>query len=294
MNQREPDRHAINIARAVQQAVCPNTVILHGSRARGDHASDSDLDLLIIIAAPGNNFDGSPGKAAARYMSENPPALDLDVVSMTMDDFGKLRKAKQHIAGQADHWGIYMSGERLDYHSDGADDDYPDHWPATRQRLENAAEWQKQYNDMVDADDWNQKLMGFSAQQGVENALRGLLSAYNDPAIFRHDLNRIWERYVARYHDGTDPEDAALYRAVQDLLNHTTYPDSDSATGYSNWLTRYATEYRYNRAPRPMDRSEKLELQALVNNAMNRLTEKTYQLSGASEDDVFQDGKPWE
>ena len=292
MNQREPDQHAINIARAVQRAVRPNTVILHGSRARGDHAADSDLDLLII-AAPGNNFDGSPGKAAAQYMSENPPTLDLDVVSMTMDDFGKLRKAKQHIAGQADHWGIYMSGERLDYRSDG-EDAYPDHWPATRQRLENAAEWQKQYNDMVDGDDWNQKLMGFSAQQGVENALRGILSAYNDPSIFRHDLNRIWEHYVERYHDGTDPGDAELYRAVQDLLNHTTYPDFDSGTGYSNWLTRYATEYRYNRAPRPMDRNQKLELQALVNNAMNRLTERTYQVSGTSEEDVFPGGKPWE
>ncbi len=292
MCQREPDQHAVNIARAVQQAVHPNTVILHGSRARGDHAPDSDLDLLII-SVPETDHGAPLGRAAAQYMSDNPPALELDVVSITLEDFQKLRKAKQHIAGQADHWGIYMSGERLGYGND-YEDDYPEHWPATRQRLENAAEWQKQYDDMVDDDDWNQKLMGFSAQQGVENALRGILSAYNDPAIFRHDLNRIWNHYVEHYHDETDPDDVALRRAVQELLNHTTYPDSDSSAGYSNWLTSYANEYRYNRAPRPMGHADKLELQALVNNAVNRLTEKTHQIGGTSELDVFPDGKPWE
>jgi HEPN domain-containing protein len=292
MSQRKPDPHAVNIANAVQQAVRPDTVILHGSRARGDHAPDSDLDLLII-SAPGTIRATSSGKAAALYMGENPPVLELDVVSMTLDDFRKFRQAKQHIAGQADHWGIYMSGERLGYGND-YQDDYPEHWPATRQRLENAAEWQKHYNDMVEEDHWNQKLMGFSAQQGVENALRGILSAYNDPTIFRHDLNRIWERYVEHHGDATDPQDVELRQAVQEILDHTTYPDPNSNTGYSNWLVQYATEYRYNRSPRPMDHSQKLELQTLVNNAMDRLTERTHQISGTSEDDVFPDGKPWE
>lgn len=102
------------------------------------------------------------------------------------------------------------------------------------------------------------------------------------------------EHYVERYHDETDPDDVALYQAVQGLFNRTTHPAPIRALGYSNWLTKYATEYRYNRAPRHMDRSEKLELQTLVNQAMNRLTEKTLQVSGTSESDVFPDGKPWE
>ena len=297
MNQRQPDPHAVNIARAVQQAVHPDLVILHGSRARGDHRPDSDVDLLVVFsedrAAGGASHPALPGPAAARYMSENPPPLKLDIVSITPGDFGRFRKARQHIAGQADHWGIYMSDEGLNHPVD-CPDDYPDHWPATRQRLENAAEWRRQYNDMVDEDSWNQKLMGFSAQQGVENALRSLLSAYNDPEIFRHDLNRIWEHYLEHYYDETDPDASDLYRAVIALLDHTTYPDLASRTGYSNRLSSYATEYRYNRTPRPLDRAEKLELQRLVNNALNQLEKRTHQISGTSEGDVFPDDKPWE
>ena len=98
-----------------------------------------------------------------------------------------------------------MSDYRTDHYEDYRDE-YPMHWPATQRRLENAAEWSKQFNDMVDENSWNQKLLGFSAQQGVENALRGIISAYNDPTIFRHDLNRIWNHYLENYHDHTDPQ----------------------------------------------------------------------------------------
>ena len=181
-------------------------------------------------------------------MSENPPPLELDIVAITPGDFRKFRKAKQHVAGQADHWGIYMSDEGLNHAVDHPDD-YPDHWPATRQRLENAAEWRRQYND---------------------------------PEIFRHDLNRIWEHYVEHYHDETDPDAIGLYRAVNALLDHTTCPDPASRTGYSYRLSGYATEYRYNRAPRPLDRAERLELQLLVNDALNHLEKRTHQISGTS------------
>ena len=40
--------HSIAIAKAVQDAVQPDTVILFGSRAVGDFRPDSDLDLLIV------------------------------------------------------------------------------------------------------------------------------------------------------------------------------------------------------------------------------------------------------
>ena len=68
--------------------------------------------------------------------------------------------------GKPDHWGTYISDYRMGYHDDYRNE-YPMHWPATQRRLENAAEWSKQFNDMVDENSWNQKLLGFSAQQGV-------------------------------------------------------------------------------------------------------------------------------
>lgn len=162
------------------------------------------------------------------------------------------------------------------------------------QRPENTAEWSKQFNDMVAEDHWNQKLMGFSAQQQVENALRGLLSAHNDPTMLRHGLGGIWEYYVDTYYDPDNPETRELYESVVRLLDHTTYEDSDSPTGYGNWLVKYAADYRYNIAPRAMDRSEKAALQAIVNGATNQLVKRIHELSGTNEDDVFPDGAPWE
>ena len=127
--------------------------------------------------------------------------------------------------------------ERMN-HGAGYEDDYPEHWPATRQRLENTAEWSKQFNDMVAEDHWNQKLMGFSAQQQVENALRGLLSAHNDPTTFRHGLNGIWEYYVATYYDPNNPGTRELYESVVQLLDHTPMkiltPPAGTATGSSS------------------------------------------------------------
>ncbi len=287
-----PDQHAIEIAGAIQKGVAPSIVILHGSRARGDYRPDSDLDLLIVLA-PDTDQNASAGQAAATYMHSNPPILDLDAVSIPLKDFQRLRRAKQHIAGQADHWGIYMSGYIMDFPCD-CPSGYPMHWPATQRRLENAAEWSKQFNDMVDGNSWNQKLLGFSAQQGVENALRGIISVYNDPAIFRHDLNRIWSHYLENHHDQAHPLSQELREAVDALLQYTAYPDPNSPTGYGNWLIDYATEYRYNRDPRPMGQDQKIELRVLVNEAIGRLADMTHRISGTSEADIFPDGKPWE
>lgn len=153
-------------------------------------------------------------------MRSNPPTLDLDVVSIPLEDFQRLRRAKQHIAGQADHRGTYMSDCGMSCHDDYRSE-YPMHWPAAQRRLENAAGWSGQFNDTVDENSWNRKFLGFSAQQGVENALRGIISACNDPTVFRHDLNRIWNHYLENRQDHADPQARELRQVVDDLLQYT-------------------------------------------------------------------------
>ena len=289
------DTHALNIAAAVQRQLPEDSVILYGSRARGDHRPDSDVDLLIVTS--GRTRAGrSAGNAAGDYMKQNPPWLEVNIVTMDPDEFQRNRRAMQHVAGQADQHGVMMSGEEINRGA-SYDDGYPEHWPATRERLENAAEWRKEFNDMVDQDHWNQKLLGLAAQQSVENALRGLLSAYNDPTIFRHDLNRIWNHYLSNHHppqaDG-DPAAEPLQEAVSELLEHTTYPSEQSPEGYRNWLTQYAADYRYHGSSKQMDHDEKLALQELVNRATNLLAGRIHALSGTSDDDLFPDGVPWQ
>ena len=42
------DRTLDGLIRKIVEAVCPQTIILFGSRARSENASNSDVDLLII------------------------------------------------------------------------------------------------------------------------------------------------------------------------------------------------------------------------------------------------------
>lgn len=49
-----PDTDALMrlILDRIQGLVRPSTVLLFGSRARGDHGPDADVDLLIVMPAP--------------------------------------------------------------------------------------------------------------------------------------------------------------------------------------------------------------------------------------------------
>ena len=48
--QGNPDAVGLAAAKAAQDAVAPDTVILFGSRARGDHRPDSDVDLMVVAS----------------------------------------------------------------------------------------------------------------------------------------------------------------------------------------------------------------------------------------------------
>ena len=48
MGRQEADAIGLAVARAAQEAAPHATVILFGSRARGDHRPDSDVDLMVI------------------------------------------------------------------------------------------------------------------------------------------------------------------------------------------------------------------------------------------------------
>ena len=138
---RGPDRHALDIAGAVQDAVEPDLVILFGSRAVGDHREDSDIDILVVTGGANPISSEITAMAAARsYMRENLPELELGIISMDRKKFDRCQLANQHVASQAVLHGVIMSGEGLEYRHK-YDDDYPDHWPETRQRIQGAEEW---------------------------------------------------------------------------------------------------------------------------------------------------------
>ena len=293
MNPNPPDRHALNVARAVQDAVTSATVVLFGSRAGNRHTEHSDIDLLIIT--DNGNPQGAEinaRKVASAYMKSNPPRLAVDVISMTRKEFDRCRVANQHIAGQAARYGIVMNGDNLD-RSSYQEFVYPAHWVETKQRLENVDEYLYEFNRMVDEDHKGQKLLGFCAQQAVENALKGWLSAYNDDRTFGHDLTDLWED-IQRIEDWSNPGADEIRQSVAKLFDCIYYEDPDNLGVASDWLSKYATIYRYGRTSHYMTPTDLAALHEAVNNALATITERVHAISGTTRADLWTEGyTPW-
>jgi HEPN domain-containing protein len=186
-----------------------------------------------------------------------------------------------------------MNGERLDYPSP-YEDDYPTHWPETRQRIQNTEEWAQEFNRMVDENHWNQKILGFTAEQAVENSLKGWLSTYNDNRTYGHDLTELWED-VAKMEDWSNPELDRLYKSMSELFNHIKYEDPNRPGKQCDWLTNYSVIYRYAGTSHHMNQNERLELREKVNNAVASMIERIHDKSGTTDSDVYPEGiKPWE
>lgn len=295
--QGSPDSHALGIAAHVQDAVRPDIAILFGSRAVGDYREDSDVDILVITDRE-NHWDsrGPAVTAAKSYMRENPPRLEVAIITMTRREFDRCRRARQHIAGQATIYGVDMSGERMGYRHHGGEE-RQEHWPETRQRIQNAEEWQRQLGQMVDENHWNRKLMGLSAQQAVENALKGWLSTHNDAGRYGHEIEDAWERINVLEEGWSGPALQRAREAVEELLDYTSFPDptEDNPDNASNWLILYAAVYRYGSPNHVMGRAEQRELREKVDLAVDRVIGLIHERSRTSNLDVYPGGiRPWE
>ena len=227
------DPKARAVAQAVYDAIRPLAVILFGSRARGDYRDDSDVDLLVIIDddADDRATYAAASAAAHRKLDElYDLRVGLDVVDFTKSRFAYCRRARNHVAGQALRDGVIVSEAGVNP-GDFPPSDFPDdsngepaNWPDIRQRSIAAT---RNIVSMTNLITTNSPLedIGFHAQQAVENALKGWISALDDEYKNIHDLGEL----------------AAIVR------KHPA--ENDTPAGESlNWLTRYAVDYRYEGA----------------------------------------------
>ena len=129
-----PDPIGLAVARAAHEVAKPNTVILFGSRARGDHRVNSDVDLLVIYRKGNPTSTSLIKRAIKAYFTDHPPEVGVDIIPMEKEKFDYSRRAKNHVAAQALRDGIIMSDEKLDF-SNQYQDDYPDSWPDVKDRI---------------------------------------------------------------------------------------------------------------------------------------------------------------
>ncbi len=218
--QLHPDPKACAVARAVCDVVHPNTVILFGSRARGDFTPDSDIDLLIITDS--QQIDRQDymrtSEAARRKVQEvYGHSMGVDLVHLSEDVFHDGRRARNHVAGQAVRDGVDIHGAKVIY-----DNPEPTNWPDIRQRIINAERELRVLEDLVEANSAPEAI-GFHAQQALENVLKGWISALDTDYKNTHDLSDL----------------SAIIR------NHPEEDDTPAGEKLT-WLTDYAVRYRYH------------------------------------------------
>ena len=250
-----PDPRACAVARAVEEAIHPDRVILFGSRARGDFNADSDIDLLIVISSDQlGRRESERNRAVARRKIEEvyDRWIGVDLVHMSADAFHYGRRARNHVAGQVVRDGYDANGDKVNY-----DNPEPSNLPDIRQRIANAERELSDLEKLIEVSG-SQEAIGFHAQQAIENALKGWISALDADYGNTHDLGELMA--IVRRH----PQ------------------ENDTPAGEQlMWLTEYAVKYRYEGAVVEMD--DRFALLKGVTETVQAIIARIRRLTGTNE-----------
>ena len=195
MVQRKADPKAVAVARAVQDTVPEDTVIvLFGSRARGDHNRRSDIDLMVLepdgSASHPDTIAATSRAAHALAEKEYGHAVPVDILHLDHPRFRRGRRAVNHVAYDVTRDGIPMTRIPHDaINPDASDDGYPDNWPDISERLRDALDsFRSMRHDLADG---AEKYMGRHGQETLEHCYKALLSTLGIAYPRTHNLREL-------------------------------------------------------------------------------------------------------
>lgn len=90
--------------------VAPETIILFGSRARGDARSDSDVDLLVVETEPFSPQRSRRKEAARLYMALRKLGVSKDILLSSREEFERWKDSLNHVVGRAHREGRVLHG----------------------------------------------------------------------------------------------------------------------------------------------------------------------------------------
>ncbi|MYC07818.1 MAG: HEPN domain-containing protein [Chloroflexi bacterium] len=255
--QTKADPKAVAVARAVYDAVALDSVILFGSRARGDYRPDSDIDLMLIHDAPLSRDDYyKAGDAAYDAIEETfgkRGVVGVDLLLMSKSKYNQCRGGINHVAAQAARDGVDMNGEKPEYEPDPESFD----WGDINQRVINTDRELITLEGLIESN-LPQEAIGFHAQQAIENILKAWISAVGLEYINTHDLEE-------------------LLGIIKNVPDELVTP----AGVELRWLTEYAVKYRYQSAALVMDDPQMLF--RLIDDAVAAIYERIKALTGVDE-----------
>ncbi len=242
-----PDPDAMIVTRAVFDQVQPVQAILFGSRARGTHQSDSDIDIAIITAEPvpeDRRLEiDAMARSAAKSLHPDSPGADMSFLTVTELLEGRVKK--NTLANS-----IAKEGKPImDGGTTGCDPEQEEavNWDDVDARATSAQEAVKGLEILVRDDEAPRSLVGYAAQQALEHAYKALIAAHG-------------ETYPTGGRDGHDLR--ILISRVQEVMGQ------DFPVPGVNWqgLTEYAGVGRYQDDQPPLGDRQRLshEISAAV------------------------------
>ena len=254
--QTKADPRAVAVARAVYDAVPLDSVIVFGSRARGDYRPDSDIDLMLIHDGPFSRDDYSRAGNAARAARERAFGahwVGVDLLTMPKSKYNQCCGGINHVAAQAARDGVNMNGEKQEYEPDPESFD----WGDIDQRVINTDRELITMEKLIETLA-PQEAIGFHAQQALENILKAWISAVGLEYKNTHDLEEL----------------LGIIRSAPDEL---TTP----AGVELKWLTDYAVKYRY--AGAVIEMNDPQMLFRMIDDAAGAIYERIKALTGVDE-----------
>ncbi len=202
------DDRARQVAFAVQQSTGIDTVLLFGSRARGDFGRDSDIDLLVVHSENRELASVCRHVAEAEARQLYGHHIPADVVMIAPSLFHTMRSGLNHIAAQAVREGITPMGYTYQP-PDGEEESEVDvavleamerclharrYHTLMRYVVEGAQRDQAGEFDVADPLDVELSF-GDAAQGALEHALKAVIAVNGEEYTHTHDL-RVLERKV--------------------------------------------------------------------------------------------------
>jgi len=90
--------------------VAPETIILFGSRARGDAGVDSDVDLIVVETEPFSPQRSRRKETARLYMALRDLGVSKDILLYSRDEFEHWKTSLNHVVGRAHREGRVSHG----------------------------------------------------------------------------------------------------------------------------------------------------------------------------------------
>ena len=207
------DAIGIEVARRIGEETGAEVSILFGSRARGNHRPDSDIDIILI--GEKKPKAGELREKALRIAAETAGTeLECDVLWHTPLDFAARRRYENSLQTKAIRYGVIMPRDPEGYSSHKYEDDHVEEqhdWSQYEERLRHG---EIHLDDFLFMAEHGREgiSQGQKAQKALEHSLKALIYAAKGEPEQTHDIGtlvgtaRRLEALEREFRIGIDPD----------------------------------------------------------------------------------------